>query len=144
MLCNIYRTVRYIGLSKKTVECIVNETLKKIKRKNAELSVNFVGDEKMKKLNRDYKGKDKTTDVLSFSMQEGRRFDKVDLGDIFISVPQVKKQSKKQGVHYKEELIRVLVHGILHLNGYDHKTKKEESIMFSLQEKLVKDFVKKL
>jgi probable rRNA maturation factor len=144
MLCNIYRTVRYVGLSEKKIRGIVFSVLGKLGKKNAELSVNFVGDKKMQKLNRDYKGKNKTTDVLSFSMQEGRNFDKFDLGDIFISIPQVKKQSEIQNISYKEELVRMIVHGILHLNGYDHRTKKEESVMFSLQEKMVESFVKKV
>jgi probable rRNA maturation factor len=80
--------------------------------------------------------------VLAFAMQEGKKMDSEDLGDIFISVAQVQRQAKRQKISFPEEFARVLIHGVLHLNGYDHATKKEENIMFPLQEKIVKQMVK--
>ncbi len=138
MSYNIYESVRSVGVSKKYVNKVIEETFKALKKKNKDVSVHFIGDKKMKSINSDYRGVNKTTDVVAFAMQEGKLFDKTDLGDIFISVNQVKKQAKEQSISYKEEFTRVLIHGILHLNGYDHITKKQETKMFGLQERLLK------
>jgi probable rRNA maturation factor len=89
----------------------------------AELSVLFVGDRAMRTLNRQYRGKDRITDVLSFALQEGR-FSKVQpnmLGDIVISVPTAGRQAVDAGLTLQQELERLLVHGLLHLVGYDHE-----------------------
>jgi len=89
----------------------------------AELSVLFVGDRAMRTLNQQYRGKDRTTDVLSFSLREGR-FNKVQpnmLGDIVISVPTAGQQAVDAGLTLQQELERLLVHGLLHLVGYDHE-----------------------
>jgi probable rRNA maturation factor len=89
----------------------------------AELSVLFVGDRAMRTLNQQYRGKDRTTDVLSFALQEGR-FNKVQpnmLGDIVISVPTAGQQAVDAGLTLQQELERLLVHGLLHLVGYDHE-----------------------
>ena len=89
----------------------------------AELSVLFVGDRAMRTLNRQYRGKDRTTDVLSFALQEGR-FSMVQpnmLGDIVISVPMARQQAVVSGLTLQQELERLLVHGLLHLVGYDHE-----------------------
>lgn len=141
MFCNLYQKVGNVGLSKKKIEDTVKTVLNFLKKKDAEVSVHLIGDRKIKKINADYRGKNKVTDVLAFAMQEGKQMDDKDLGDIFISVPQVKRQSKKQKISYEEELVRMLVHGVLHLNGYDHMEEKDEKKMFSLQEKLVKKLI---
>lgn len=77
----------------------------------------------MRTLNRQYRGKDRTTDVLSFSLREGL-FDNVQpnmLGDIVISVPTAVRQAFDAGLTLQQELERLLVHGLLHLVGYDHE-----------------------
>lgn len=84
----------------------------------------------MKSLNSRYRGIKKTTDVLSFTSTEG--------GDIFISLPQIKRQAKLFSVLWQEELDRILAHGLLHLFGYDHIRKPEAGRMLAQQEKLVK------
>jgi probable rRNA maturation factor len=77
----------------------------------------------MRTLNRDYRGKDRVTDVLSFSMREGRFPDMQPalLGDIVISVPVAEKQARAAGHPLEREIERLLVHGLLHLMGYDHE-----------------------
>lgn len=142
MSCNVYQTVRSVKLSKKHIVDIVEATLKDLGKSGNEVSVHVIGDKKMKRINRDYRDMDRTTDVLAFAMQEGKKMDSEDLGDIFISVAQVQRQAKRQKISFQEEFARVLIHGVLHLNGYDHATKKEENIMFPLQEKIVKKMVK--
>ena len=139
MSCEIYTTVKHIGLPKKTIRDISFFVLQYL-RIDGDISIHFIGDKKMRTLNRVYRKKDYTTDVISFAITE-TAFPGVhnaqDLGDIFIATHQINRQARKNGISYKEELIRMLVHGILHLAGYDHIKKKDAKIMLPLQEKLV-------
>lgn len=83
----------------------------------------------MRTLNRRYRGKDKPTDVLSFSLQEGE-FAHIQpniLGDIVISVPTAARQAADAGHSFKKEIDRLLVHGLLHLIGYDHERGPREA-----------------
>ena len=95
--------------------------------KDAELSISFIDDTKMRELNRTYRQIDRTTDVLSFPQSEGPDFTL--LGDIIISLDTAKRHSKSYGVTLHEELKKLIIHGILHLLGHDHKKKKETQIM---------------
>jgi rRNA maturation RNase YbeY len=124
-------------------------TLKSVKgavfEKKCELSIVLTGDAEVKKLNRAFRHKDKTTDVLSFPLLEGQKFPKqprgtVALGDVVVSVPQTKRQAKAAGKPFEAELALLIVHGILHLLGYDHVTLAQEKRMFALQDKLVRKF----
>ena len=86
----------------------------------------------IKEYNKNYRNIDKETDVLSFpSDEEG------ELGDIIISIDRAKEQAKEYGHSLKRELSFLLCHGILHCLGFDHQTKDEEEVMFSLQEKIL-------
>jgi probable rRNA maturation factor len=83
----------------------------------------------MRSLNRQYRGKDRTTDVLSFPLREGR-FSRVQphvLGDIVLSLPAAARQAKAAGEPYHIEIERLLVHGYLHLLGYDHERSRAEA-----------------
>jgi probable rRNA maturation factor len=104
-----------------------------------DVSVHLIGDTRMKRLNTIHRGKEKTTDVLSFSTLEGAPLpgEYTEVGDIFISVPQIIRQSKKYKVSIKEEMTRMLVHGVLHLVGYDHVEQKDAKRMFGIQEEMV-------
>jgi len=89
---------------------------------DAELSVMFIGDRAMRALNHKWRGKDRTTDVLSFPLREGR-FPHIQpemLGDIVISVPVAVRQADEAGHSLTVEIERLLVHGLVHLLGYDH------------------------
>ena len=113
--------------------------------KRSELSIVLTGDAEVRCLNRQYRKKDKTTDVLSFPLLEGKKLklgesETIPLGDVVISVPQARRQAAEQGKEFRRELALLLVHGILHLLGYDHVTWKEEKKMFGLQERLLKKF----
>ena len=120
----------------------INKTInifkKEIKKVDGEVDVVVINDAEMKRLNMVYRGKNKTTDVLSFAFSEDKKIKSDYLGQIFISYPQIKKQAKEYKVKEKEEFIRMLTHGLLHLIGYDHDTIKEEKKMFFLQEKIIK------
>jgi probable rRNA maturation factor len=80
----------------------------------------IIGDDKLiRRLNRDYRKKDKTTDVLSFEINENGL-----LGEIYISLPVAKRQAKEYGVTLVDELVRLAEHGTLHILGYTHKEMK--------------------
>lgn len=83
-----------------------------------EISVVFIDDDEMRKINKKWRQKDKTTDVLSFSLAK-------DMGEILISCPQAKKQAKEYGISEKEEIKRLILHGTLHLMGYKHEQMKK-------------------
>lgn len=88
------------------------------------VGVRFAGDRTVRRLNRDYRGKDKATDVLSFDgaeSPEGRH-----LGDIVISVPTARRQAIEQGASLEHELRRLLLHGVLHCLGHDHESDRGE------------------
>ncbi len=90
---------------------------------DAELSVLFIGDRAMRSLNRRYRGKDRPTDVLSFAFREGK-FPHIQpnfLGDIVIAVPVAARQAAEAGHSLGREIDALLIHGLLHLLGYDHE-----------------------
>ncbi len=114
----------------------VAETVGKKLKIKKELSVVIVGTKKMQSLNNFYRHQDRPTDVLSF--EGGDSF----LGEIVLCLPVAKRQAKEHDFSLKEELAFLLIHGILHLQGYDHeKNKKEEKLMFALQEQLLKSII---
>jgi len=93
---------------------------------DCEVNVKFVDDELMQELNRSFRGKDETTDVLSFPTGDGKTFDKTEgganlLGDIAISIPKVYEQAERFGHTIQREFAYLTVHSILHLLGYDHE-----------------------
>jgi len=117
-------------------------------KEGAELSVTFVDNEAIQKINRDYRGKDAPTDVISFALEEmseeeieiiGADLPRI-LGDIIISIPKAKEQAKEYGHTFERELGFLAVHGFLHLLGYDHMTKEQEQEMFEKQETILSKF----
>jgi len=118
----------------------IAEKLSKIEKKvSGEVELTVIGDKEMTKLNYHYRGKKYPTDVLSFAWQEEKEMKTNMLGQIFICYPQIKRQAKDWGVKEKEELVRMLIHGLLHLTGHDHEEKKQAKKMFKIQEGLIKD-----
>ena len=101
---------------------------------NREFSVAFVSDRRMKELNSFFRGKALTTDVLSFPY-EPDEFDpdRSNLGDIVISVEQAERQAKENGLTLENELQQLILHGVLHLSGYDHETDNGEMNKIELQ-----------
>lgn len=90
---------------------------------DAELSILLTGDSEMRNLNRDYRGKDRPTDVLSFSQMEGELADvgNLMLGDVVISLDTACRQAIEKGHSKEREIEILLIHGLLHLVGYDHE-----------------------
>lgn len=134
----VYQGVKKQLLSKTTCRLVVAHVLSFLNAPDTDVSLTFVGDCRMRTLNRQHRGYDKTTDVLSFPTDD---IGSGDAGDIVISVPQIVRQARQLGRPQKEETVRMLVHGVLHLFGYDHGTKKEETHMFGIQEQLVTEIM---
>ncbi|MCL6452449.1 MAG: rRNA maturation RNase YbeY [Alicyclobacillus sp.] len=111
---------------------------------SGEVSVSLVSDEEIHDLNRTYRQVDRPTDVLSFPLREGgAQADVPDqpepLGDIVVSVPTAVRQAAEYGHSLQREVGFLLVHGMLHLLGYDHQTEAEEAEMTRLQEAVLTD-----
>ena len=104
--------------------------------KHTELSVLFIDDESMRELNRKYRDINRTTDVLSFPQDYLEDTDI--LGDIVISIDTAKRRSKKYGITLEVELKILLIHGLLHLMGYDHKKKSEADLMQKKESELMR------
>ena len=104
----------------------IKSTIEKEKKKLANLSYIFCSDEYLFEINVEYLRHKTYTDIITFDMSEGSG---VIEGDIFISIHRVKENSEKLGVHFDEELHRVIIHGALHLIGYSDKTTTQKSTM---------------
>ena len=94
---------------------------------DGDFSIHFVSDEEIRALNRSYRDKDEATDILTFALSDGDAFPEIEgeekeLGDIFISLESMHRNAEAFSVSDDEELHRLLIHGVLHLLGYDHAT----------------------
>mgnify|MGYP004559465157 FL=1 len=121
---------------------VIDYAIKKLDIKNSIFDIIFIDDTEMHKLNKEYRGIDRTTDVLSFALNDNKHIDTFinSLGDIFISIPKMKSQAVEYGHSEKRELSFLALHGLLHLLGYDHTLgKKEEEEMFGLQKEILND-----
>lgn len=131
------------------IERVINFAAKKQNvEQHSEVSVTFVSNERIQEINREYRDKDKPTDVISFAMEElgegemelvGTDMPRV-LGDIIISIPKAIEQAEEYGHPFIRELGFLAVHGFLHLLGYDHMTEEEEKEMFTLQKEILDEY----
>lgn len=108
--------------------------------RQSELSIELAGDHRMRRLNREYRKKDRTTDVLAFPMREALAPHAAGLatnmlGDVVISVPQARRQAIEVGRQLDDELVSLLVHGVLHLCGYDHERGEKEAVRMHRRER---------
>ena len=140
MKISIKNLQRHRSLNKGRILKATRRILSLLEQSNSELSILFVGDRRMKQLNTQYRGIRRTTDVLSFESAIPFIPDYADnaLGDIVISVPKAEAQAREYGSGFYDEIIRLLIHGTLHLLGYDHELtaykarkmrKKEEELI---------------
>ncbi|MBN1797445.1 MAG: rRNA maturation RNase YbeY [Spirochaetales bacterium] len=127
----------------KKLESVCQRILALQGKDNWELSVLCTDDATIRKLNSKYRGIDKATDVLSFSQFEGQELPVheperyIAAGDIVISVDTLLNNSRHGGNTFQDELMRVLVHGILHLAGLEHNENDAQDIMITLQESIL-------
>lgn len=121
--------------AKKHIKSDLLKTLKLLDQPNdSEICISFVDDKLIKELNKTYRNINRATDVLSFP-QNGPDYSI--LGDIVISVDTAKRHALKYGNNYEFEIKKLIVHGILHLLGFDHKKKKETAIMRDKEKQLL-------
>ena len=121
---------------------VLDYTLKKLKIENATFTVILTDDEKVHELNKTYRGIDRTTDVISFALNDNGKFPGPInvLGDIYISIPKMIEQAETYEHSEKRELSFLAEHGLLHLLGYDHTLgEKEEKEMFDLQKEILNE-----
>lgn len=121
---------------------VLDYTLKKLKIENATFTVILTDDEKVHELNKTYRGIDRTTDVISFALNDNGAFPGPInvLGDIYISIPKMIEQAETYEHSEKRETSFLAVHGLLHLLGYDHTLgEKEEKEMFDLQKEILNE-----
>ncbi len=117
---------------------------------NTEMSVTLMNNDQIHEINRKYRGVDKPTDVISFAIEENdpdevpiimpddAEFDiPKNIGDIMVSMDKVKEQAAYLGHSEDRELGFLVVHGFLHLNGYDHMKEEDEKVMFGLQREIL-------
>ncbi len=146
--------------NRQTVRPIQQEQLLQIAEKiltfmqapiNSELSIALVDDDEIHQLNRDYRGLDRSTDVLSFAQQETLDAQTVPLhlvedttfpmllGDVILSVETTARQARERDHTFEQELYFLLAHGILHLLGYDHIADEDAAVMEDLEQQLVRN-----
>ncbi|RYL91580.1 rRNA maturation RNase YbeY [Sporolactobacillus sp. THM7-4] len=114
-----------------------------------ECSLTFTGNSRIQEINREYRGIDRPTDVISFALEEVQEGEvpiipdeeepRV-LGDIIVSIDKAHEQAESYGHSFERELGFLIVHGLLHLLGYDHTTDEEKEEMFGLQEQILSSF----
>ena len=122
---------------------IINKTLEMESVRASNFSIVFIDDVKMHELNKKFRGIDRTTDVLSFAFEDNNKlcYNIRQLGEIFVSIPKMQAQAKEYGHSEMRELAFLVVHGLLHLLGYDHtKGEAEEKEMFEKQELVLNEF----
>ncbi|MEJ6400688.1 rRNA maturation RNase YbeY [Nicoliella lavandulae] len=117
---------------------------------DTEMSVTLVNNDRIKEINREYRGVDRATDVISFAIEDADEDIKMppemaaeipeNLGDIFVSIDKVAEQAEFLGHSYDRELGFLVVHGLLHLKGYDHMKPEDEAVMFPLQKKIMDSY----
>jgi len=135
-----------IKLNQRKIKEIIKKVLQYLKvDEETEVSVLFTDDKFIRSLNNKYRGIDKPTDVLSFSLQEGAvkspeiESDKL-LGDIIISAETAQRQADNLNHSIEKELTVLLIHGLLHLTGYDHEKDKDYKIMREKESEILKIF----
>ena len=110
---------------------------------NAQFNVIFINNEKIREINKSYRGIDRETDVISFALEDEKTIrleNERILGDIYISVEKAKMQAEEYGHSFKREICFLTTHGFLHLLGYDHMKKEDEEVMFKLQEEILDSY----
>ncbi len=120
----------------------INYALETENVNNAFMNIIIIDNEKIHQINKEYRGIDRPTDVISFALEDDKTFVKTDfrvLGDIYISIDKVHEQARSYGHSFRRELSFLTVHGIMHLLGYDHMNPDDEKIMFGKQEKILNE-----
>lgn len=145
--CGVQQSI-ISAMTKAAELTLEKEGLPKEVKDRADISVTFLKSDKIQKLNNEYRGKDKTTDVLSFPMYESveeiieaeeSMEGELALGDVVINKEQAAVQAEEYGHTYKREMVYLFVHSLLHLLGYDHEDKDGKKIMRKKEEEIMEE-----
>lgn len=126
-----------------TINELLNFVIKKENLENCLFNIIIVDNDYIHKLNKEYRGIDRPTDVISFALEDEIDNVKLDfrvLGDIYISLDKTYEQAKLYNHSFLRELSFLTIHGVLHLLGYDHIQKEDEEVMFKKQDELLNEF----
>jgi len=118
-----------INIDCNDIENIIIKIMDHLDCRNQEVSILLTGDKDIRRLNQEFRSIDQPTDVLSFPQNADEDpciSEEVILGDIAVSLDIAKAQAKEHGLDFKEEIILLLIHGILHLLGYDHEISEQD------------------
>jgi len=124
--------------TERKIKKMIEKTLTLAKSTATSIGIVFVGPKKMQSLNKEYRKKDKPTDVLSFAYHKSKKPNKGIEGDIIICPSYVKTDIKNSEIRFSDQINRLLIHGVLHLSGLDHAKDAEAKSMFAKQEKIFK------
>ena len=130
-------------IDKSFVRKVVKHTLKKMEAEKSEVNIIFVGLEEIHEINKTYRNVDRPTDVISFALEDTEDvtvYEERVLGDIYICLDKVHEQAKEYGHTEIREMAFLIVHGLLHLLGYDHQTESDAKIMFAKQEEVLEKY----
>jgi len=132
--------VRASGVDGRALVATAKKLLAAVDECDSSLSLTVVDDAAIRELNRDHRGKDKPTDVLSFPMFEGGEAPQAGvermLGDVVISVETARRQAAEYDATLQRELYRLLIHGLLHVMGHDHEEARERADMETQERRL--------
>lgn len=123
---------------KRRLKGFIPLVFKKEKREIDLISFIFCSDKYLLKINQDFLHHDYYTDIITFNLSESNNI----IGEIYISVDRVKENARQAKVKYQEELLRIIIHGILHLCDYNDKTKSEISLMRNMEDRYLRLFEK--
>ena len=131
-----------VDFSYEYLDDVIKKVLKHEHVKNAYFGIIFVDFKEIQRINKEYRGIDSVTDVISFALEDTSDNIQIDmriLGDIYVCIPKMIEQANTYGHSIKRELSFLVVHGLLHLLGYDHMNELDEEIMFGLQELILNE-----
>jgi len=139
-------TARNSGVDSRRLKQTARALLEAVNEPHSTLSISIVTDREIQELNREHRGKDKATDVLSFPLQASRVDDRDNvtpdespermLGDVVISVETARRQAEAYDAPLQDEVNRLLIHGILHVLGHDHEEASERTRMEAEERRL--------
>ena len=132
--------VKEMPLFKKNILKAAKETLNtafKYKKNNLEVSFLLTSDSNIRLLNKNYRNKDKSTNVLAFPMNQKSFGENFIVGDVVISLQKILSESKKLKIQKYKYLSQITIHGVLHLLGFDHKSNKQHEEMYRIEKKVL-------
>lgn len=141
--CNFTDHSARSGLTnKRRLGAYLCQLIASYRKKPAFLGYTFLNDEDLLHMNQTHLDHDTYTDIITFDLSE--KGQEGILGDIYISVDRVRENARELGIPYRDELIRVIIHGALHLCGFKDKTKAQKQAMRELENKSIRDFLKQV